>query len=63
MKIDTTNCQIEMYMSMNWLPVKFFKDNMCDQKWNFPKDVWINGEHWALKNDSSINAHYEREEK
>ena len=63
MKIDTEKCQFEMYESMNWIPVKYFRETMSDQKWMFPEQIWIKDELWVLKNGASINAHYEREEK
>lgn len=60
MKIDTTQCQFEMYKAMNWIPAKYFKENMSDSKWLFPEQILIRDELWVLKNGSSINAHYER---
>lgn len=63
MKIDTTSIQFQMYKDMGWIPAKYFKDFMSDQKWLFPQDIWIKDEHWVLKNGASLNAHYERSEK
>jgi hypothetical protein len=63
MKIDTTGIQFQMYNDIGWIPAKYFKESMSDQKWIFPQDIWIKGEHWVLKNGASENAHYERSEK
>ena len=60
MKIDTTAIQIQMYMDIGWIPVKYFKESMSDQKWCIPQDILIKGERWVLKNGASENAHYER---
>ena len=63
MKIDTRAIQIQMYHDMGWIPAKYFREDLCDAKWNFPQDIWISGDHWILKDGASENAHYEREEK
>lgn len=63
MKIDTENIQFQMYHDIGWIPAKYFRETMSDQKWTFPEQIWIKDELWVLKNVASINAHYERDEK
>ena len=55
MKLDTTQCEFEMYKSMDWMPVKA----VCGD-YEPPKEILIGGELWVLKNQYCVNAHYER---
>ena len=58
MKLDTSQCEYDMYKSINYMPVK----SVCGN-YKPPKEVLIDGELWILKKEYCIDAHYERKEK
>lgn len=57
MKLDTSQCEYDMYKSLNYMPVKV----VCGD-YKPPKEVLIDRELWILKKEYCIDAHYERKE-
>lgn len=59
MKLDTLQCQYEMYKSLNWIPPRFLGIKSFGE---MPPVVWVDGEEYYLKDRYCETAHYSKKE-
>jgi hypothetical protein len=60
MRIDTRECQFEMYLAIGKIPVRFFNFGIgLEDKINYPEWMMYDGKEYILKNKDSIDPYYE----